>query len=72
MFRTALLDAGAYEGASGVEYAAGFIVFQDNGTWLVPIANTETEFANLDAAEEYLWREWCESYCVDEPTQPTT
>lgn len=51
-------DAGAYEGHQGYTYDAGFVCVSGEG-FMVPLPQTEREFATLAEAEAYLWAEWC-------------
>lgn len=53
-------QAGGYAGQSGYQYEAGFIIVQDDGRCMVPLAIDEETFATLAEAEAYLWREWCD------------
>lgn len=48
---------GQYAGCPGREYVAGFMVKQDDGSFMVPMPQDEPTFSRLDIAEEFLWRE---------------
>lgn len=45
------------DGAGGFEYEASYIISRE-WAYLVQIACSEVEFATLEEAEAYLWKEW--------------
>ena len=53
-------EAGSYEGESGFSYPGGFIILNAEG-FMVPLPQTQDHtFTTRDAAERFLWAEWCE------------
>lgn len=54
------LDAeSGFELNAGREYPAGFVIILP-GWYMVPVPQDQAFFDSLDAAERFLWEEWCD------------